>query len=220
VSGSGLFVTFEGGEGSGKSTQIERLAARLRAAGIEPLLTREPGGTPLAERVRDLLLDPAAGPGPAGEALLMEAARADLVERVLRPALAEGRVILCDRYDDSTLAYQGAGRGLDADLLAALNRFATGGLRPHLTLLYDIDPARGLARRSDSGRELNRLDRESRAFHERVRARFLDLARAEPERFVVLDAAEPPEALERHGWEALEARLRAAGIPLAGLSKS
>jgi len=220
VSARGLFVTFEGGEGSGKSTQIARLAARLRAAGIEPLLAREPGGTPLAEGVRALLLDPAGSLEPLAEALLMEAARADLVARVLRPALEQGRVILCDRYDDSTLAYQGAGRGLDPDVLARLNRIATGGLQPGLTLLYDIDPAHGLERRSGSGRELNRLDRESRAFHERVRARFLELARAEPARFVVLDAAAPEEALERRGWQALEARLRAAGIPLAGLSKS
>lgn len=217
MSAGGLFVTFEGGEGSGKSTQIARLAARLRAGGIEPLLTREPGGTPLAEGVRGLLLDPAGSLEPLAEALLMEAARADLVARVLRPALERGRVILCDRYDDSTLAYQGAGRGLDADVLAQLNRIATGGLRPDLTLLYDIDPARGLERRSGSGRDLNRLDRESREFHERVRARFLELARAEPGRFVVLDAAAPVEALERQGWEALEARLRAAG---PGLSKS
>jgi len=220
VSARGLFVTFEGGEGSGKSTQIARLAARLRAAGIEPLLAREPGGTPLAEGVRALLLDPAGSLEPLAEALLMEAARADLVARVLRPALEQGRVILCDRYDDSTLAYQGAGRGLDPDVLARLNRIATGGLQPGLTLLYDIDPAHGLERRSGSGRELNRLDRESRAFHERVRARFLELARAEPARFVVLDAAAPEEGLERRGWQALEARLRAAGIPLAGLSKS
>jgi dTMP kinase len=220
VSAGGLFVTFEGGEGSGKSTQIERLAARLRGAGIEPLVTREPGGTSLAEGVRSLLLDPAGSPEPLAEALLMEAARADLVARVLRPALAAGRVILCDRYDDSTLAYQGAGRGLDPDVLARLNRIATGGLRPDLTLLYDIDPAHGLARRSGSGRDLNRLDREPRAFHERVRARFLELARAEPARFVVLDAGLPEEALERRGWDALEARLRAARAPGAGLSKS
>ncbi len=213
----GLFVTFEGGEGSGKSTQIARLAARLEAAGIAPLRTREPGGTPLAERVRDVLLDPGGAPEPLAEALLMEAARADLVARVLRPALAAGRVILCDRYDDSTLAYQGAGRGLDPDMLATLNRIATGGLVPDLTLLYDIDPGRGLERRSGSGREMNRLDRESRAFHERVRARFLELAAARPERFVVLDATEPEADLERHAWEVLETRLRAIG---AGLPKS
>ena len=140
---TGLFVTFEGGEGSGKSTQLARLAARLRARGIEPLVTREPGGTPLAEGIRDLLLDPARRPGAMSEALLMEAARADLVASLVRPALAAGRVVLCDRYDDSTLAYQGAGRGLDPGLLAILNRAATGGLEPGLTLLYDVPPAGG-----------------------------------------------------------------------------
>jgi len=145
---SGLFVTFEGGEGSGKSTQLERLAARLRAQGPEPVMTREPGGTPFAERVRGLLLDSPDPPGPLAEALLMVAARADLVRRVLEPALRSGRVVLCDRYADSTLAYQGAGRGLDMALLSALNRAATGGLMPDLTLLFDIDPAIGMARRT------------------------------------------------------------------------
>src|SRR5262245_39323360 len=124
----GLFVTLEGGEGTGKSTQLERLAARMRARGIVPLVTREPGGTPLAEGIRSLLLDPGRQPNPLSEVFLLEASRAELVARVIRPALLEGRVVLCDRYDDSTLAYQGAGRGLELDLLARLNRAATGGL--------------------------------------------------------------------------------------------
>jgi dTMP kinase len=208
----GLFVTFEGGEGSGKSTQLERLAARLRASGVGPLVTREPGGTPLAEGVRALLLDPEGSPDAMAEALLMEAARADLVATVLRPALHAGRIVLCDRYDDSTLAYQGAGRGLDAEMLRTLNRFATGGLRPDLTLLYDIDPAVGIARRAESGKALDRLDRESLAFHLRVRERFLDLARAEPKRFVVLDASGSAAELEARAWSALEPRLAAAGL--------
>ncbi len=208
---SGLFVTFEGGEGSGKSTQVGRLAARLRARGIEPLLTREPGGTPLAEGIRALLLDPARRPGPMAEALLMEAARADLVANLLRPALAAGRIVLCDRYDDSTLAYQGAGRGLDGALLEAMNRGATGGLKPQLTLLYDIEPATGLARRGAAGGDTNRLDREPAEFHARVRARYLELAAAEPSRWVVLDATASPDELERLGWAVLEARLAASG---------
>ena len=208
---SGLFVTFEGGEGSGKSTQLARLAARLRARGLDPLVTREPGGTPLAEGIRELLLDPARRPGAMSEALLMEAARADLVAVLLRPALAAGRVVLCDRYDDSTLAYQGAGRGLDAGLLAGLNRAATGGLVPHLTLLYDVPPAVGLARRENAAGDTNRLDREPADFHARVRRRFLELAAAGPERWVVLDATATPDELERLGWSALEARLAAAG---------
>ena len=208
---SGLFVTFEGGEGSGKSTQLVRLAARLRARGLEPLVTREPGGTALAEGIRDLLLDPARCPGAISEALLMEAARADLVANLVRPALAAGRVVLCDRYDDSTLAYQGAGRGLDPGLLAVLNQAATGGLEPGLTLLYDVPPQVGLARRESAAGETNRLDREPADFHLRVRQCFLELAAAEPERWVVLDATATPDELERLGWAALEQRLAAAG---------
>jgi dTMP kinase len=207
---AGLFVTFEGGEGSGKSTQLARLAARLRARGLEPLVTREPGGTALAEGIRDLLLDPARRPGAMSEALLMEAARAELVANLVRPALAAGRVVLCDRYDDSTLAYQGAGRGLDPGLLALLNRAATGGLVPALTLLYDVPPEVGLARRERAAGETNRLDREPADFHLRVRRCFLDLAAAAPERWVVLDATAPPDELERLGWAALEKRLAAA----------
>ena len=204
---TGLFVTFEGGEGSGKSTQLARLAARLRARGLEPVPTREPGGTPLAEGIRDLLLDPARRPGAVSEALLMEAARADLVAHVVRPALAAGRVVLCDRYDDSTLAYQGGGRGLDAGLLATLNRAATGGLVPDLTLLYDVPPELGLARRESAAGDTNRLDREPTEFHARVRRRYLELAAAAPERWVVLDGAAPPDELEHLGWAALERRL-------------
>jgi dTMP kinase len=209
---SGCFVTFEGGEGSGKSTQLERIAGRLRARGLDPLVTREPGGTPLAEGIRELLLDPVRRPSAMTEALLMEAARAELVANVIRPGLAAGRIVLCDRYDDSTLAYQGGGRGLDAELLRALNRAATGGLKPVLTLLFDLDPAAGLARRARSAGSLNRLDREPEAFHARVRARYLELARAEPGRFVVLDAALPPERLEALAWAALEPRLITLGV--------
>ncbi len=208
---SGLFVTFEGGEGSGKSTQVARLAARLRARGVEPLLTREPGGTPLAEGIRALLLDPIRRPTAMAEVLLMEAARADLVANLLRPALAAGRVVLCDRYDDSTLAYQGAGRGIAGALLETLNRAATGGLKPDLTLLYDISPAQGLARREAAEGAMNRLDREPAEFHARVRARFLELAAAEPGRWVVLEGSASPDELERRGWAALEERLAGRG---------
>lgn len=203
----GLFITFEGGEGTGKSTQLERLAARLRARGIEPVVTREPGGTPLAEGIRALLLDTRPAPQPIAEAFLMEAARAELVATVIRPALAGGRVVLCDRYDDSTLAYQGAGRGLDDAMLRGWNRAATGGLVPALTLLFDIDPAHGLARREGAPGEPNRLDREPSDFHVRVRDRFLTLARAEPGRFVVFDAAQPRDTLEARVWEVVAARL-------------
>ncbi len=197
-------MTFEGGEGSGKSTQLGRLAARLRAGGADPLVTREPGGTPVAEGIRALLLDPAHRPVGATEAYLMVAARADLVARAIRPALAAGRTVLCDRYTDSTLAYQGAGRGLDAAFLAELNRVATGGLVPDLTLLFDLDPDRGLARREAVPETSNRLDQEPLVFHRRVRDRYLELAAAEPGRFRVLDASVDPDRLERAVWQAFQ----------------
>lgn len=207
---AGLFVTFEGGEGSGKSTQLGILAERLQATGTVPLVTREPGGTPLAEGIRALLLDPSHAPGAIAEALLMVAARADLVATRLRPALEAGRVVLCDRYGDSTLAYQGGGRGLDPARLAEWNRAATGGLVPDLTLLFDLPPNVGLARRAVAEGTPNRLDLESEAFHARVRQRYLELARAEPGRWVVLDAALAPDALAARVWAAVAERLHAA----------
>ena len=146
----------------------------------------------------------------------MEAARAELVATALKPALAAGRVVLCDRYADSTLAYQGAGRGLDLAMLHEWNRVATGGLDPDLTLLYDLDPAIGLERRAGDHGVPNRLDRESLEFHARVRACFLELARAEPGRFVVIDAGAAPAAVERRTWEAVEGRLAGAGTRAAG----
>lgn len=206
----GLFVTFEGGEGSGKSTQLARLAERLRALGLDPLLAREPGGTPLAEGVRSLLLDPDRRPSALAEVFLLEASRAQLVEFVLRPALEAGRVVLCDRFDDSTLAYQGGGRGLDDSLLHALNRAATGGLRPDLTFLLDAPHELGLERRIREG-SVNRLDREPEDFHARVRRRYRELAAAEPDRIRVVDATRSPDAIAEELWRALEPRLRAAG---------
>lgn len=196
----GLFITFEGGEGTGKSTQVGRLAARLAASGHAPVVVREPGGTPLAERIRALLLDGDATPEPLTEVLLLEAARADLVSKVIRPALGADRVVICDRYADSTLAYQGGGRRLDMDLLRQLNRIATGGLLPDLTLLFDLDPRIGLERRGSSVDPLNRLDREPLEFHERVRAEYQRLARAELNRFTVLDATQAPADLEARIW--------------------
>lgn len=206
----GLFVTFEGGEGSGKSTQITRLAARLKALGRDPFVTREPGGTPLAESIRGLLLDATTAPGAMTEALLMVAARSDLVSTSIRPALKAGRVVLCDRYTDSTLAYQGAGRGLESATLVSWNRAATGGLTPDLTLLFDVTPELGLARRARAAGTANRLDLEPEAFHDRVRARYLELAELEPERFIVLDAALSPEQLETAVWAAVSLRLAPA----------
>lgn len=207
----GLFVTLEGGEGSGKSTQLVRLAERLRALGFDPLLAREPGGTPLAEGVRALLLDADRRPNALAEVFLLEASRAQLVENVLRPALESGRVVLCDRFDDSTLAYQGGGRGLDDSLLRSLNRAATGGLRPRLTFLLDAPHEVGLERRVREG-SVNRLDREPGDFHARVRRRYLELAAAEPERFRVIDATRPSDQIEADLWSALEALLRESGL--------
>ncbi len=198
----GLFVTFEGGDGSGKSTQLARLAARLASLGLEPLVTREPGGTPLAESIRALLLDPERRPEPIGEAFLMLAARSDLVARVIAPALAQGRIVFADRYTDSTMAYQGHGRGLDLAMLRAWNTAATGGRQPDLTLLFDLPAAGGMARRAGSAGRTNRIDQEPLQFHERVRRGYLELARAEPNRIVVIDAIPNPEAVERAVWAA------------------
>ncbi|HEY3217297.1 MAG TPA: dTMP kinase [Candidatus Eisenbacteria bacterium] len=206
----GVLVTFEGGEGSGKSTQVARLAGRLRGRGLEPVVVREPGGTPFAEAVRSLLLDSMPAPNAVTEALLVEAARADLVLRRIRPSLETGHWVLCDRFTDSTLAYQGAGRGLELELLAAWNRAATGDLKPDFTLLLDVDPALGLGRRARDGAEPNRLDREPLEFHRRVRECFLSLARKEPRRFVVLDGALDVDRVEALVWSALEPRLTAA----------
>jgi dTMP kinase len=204
---AGLFVTFEGGEGSGKSTQLARLEERLRRSGFDPLVVREPGGTPLAETVRGLLLDPATPVAAVTEALLMVAARSDLVATRLKPALESGRIVICDRYTDSTLAYQGGGRGLEGGMLASWNRAATGGLVPDLTLLFDLEPELGLARRAAAHGGANRIDLESEAFHTRVRERYLQLARAEPARFAVLDADRPPQELAERVWSAVASRL-------------
>jgi dTMP kinase len=203
----GLFVSFEGGEGSGKSTQVARLAARLRSLGHDPLVTREPGGTPVGEGIRALLLDHERRPTALTEALLMVASRAQLAATVLRPALEAGRIVLCDRYGDSTLAYQGGGRGLDGAMLAAWNRAATDGLAPALTVLFDLPTAVGLDRRHAAAGATNRLDREPAEFHERVRRRYLELAAAEPERWVVLDGSVGTDDLEDRVWQVIGPRL-------------
>ncbi len=190
-----LFLTFEGPEGAGKTTQIARLENALADLGHTVTRTREPGGDAVGERVRDLLLH-SGTPGSVGaeaELLLFAAARAQNVASVVRPALAAGRVVLCDRFTDSTLAYQGAGRGLPADVIAMLNAFATGGLVPDRTFLLDLPPALGLARQRAT--EQDRLDREDLAFHERVRESFLVIAAREPGRVIVLDAARAPDAV-------------------------
>nr|WP_246884238.1 dTMP kinase [Pseudomonas protegens] len=188
---TGLFITLEGPEGAGKSTNREYLAERLRAAGIEVLLTREPGGTPLAERIRDVLLTPLEEVMNADtELLLVFAARAQHLATVIRPALERGAVVLCDRFTDSTYAYQGAGRGLSLARIAALEDFVQGELRPDLTLVFDLPVDVGLARASARGR-LDRFEQEGQAFFQRVREAFLARAAAAPQRYVLVDAAQP-----------------------------
>ena len=181
-----VFIAFEGGDGAGKSTQVARLAARLRERGHEVVTTREPGGTELGAVIREQLLH-GAQVGPRAEALLFAADRAHHVDTLIRPALERGAVVLTDRYVDSSVAYQGAGRDLDAAEVASLSAWATGGLVPALTVLLDVSPQTGRRRRS--GRAADRMETEAEAFHERVRRHFLDLAEAAPERYLVLDAA-------------------------------
>jgi dTMP kinase len=203
MSARGLFVTFEGGEGSGKSTQIKRVARQLEAAGVAVRVLREPGGTTAGERIRAILLDPeSAGMDARTELLLYEAARAQLVAEVVEPALASGEVILCDRFFDSTTAYQGYGRGLDLDEIDALNRAATGGLAPHRTVLLDVDPSIGLGRATRGGAD--RLESEDLAFHQRVRAGFLKIAQAEPERFRLVDGTGSADMVAHRVSHALE----------------
>jgi dTMP kinase len=191
-----MFITFEGPEGSGKTLQIKLLAEFLRSQGKQVLTTREPGGTSIGDQVRSVLtrMDNVAM-HPRTEILLFLASRAQLVEELVRPQTRGGWIVLCDRYADSTLAYQGYGHGYDLALLRGLLDFATGGLRPDMTLLLDIDPEVGLARKRGSS-EWNRLDAYQLSFHQHVRAGFLELAQAEPDRWVTVDAAQTPDAVQ------------------------
>lgn len=207
----GVFITFEGGEGCGKSTQISMLEGVLRSAGLDVVTMREPGGTRLGEMVRSLLLDPAHGEvEPRAELLLYEACRAQLVVERILPALALGSVVLCDRFYDSTTAYQGHGRGLRLDEIDELNSVATGGLTPDLTVLLDIDTVTGLARATRDGAD--RLESAGTEFHERVREGFLAIAAGEPLRFAVVDGTPAPDAVHA---EVLAAVRRVPVIELA-----
>ena len=191
----GVFVVFEGGEGAGKSTQVRRLAAALTANGRDVVVTREPGATDVGARIRGLVLDKGDAPSPRAEALLYAADRAHHVATVVRPALARGAVVISDRYVDSSLAYQGAGRTLPVSEISWLSSWATGGLKPDLVVLLDVDPNVGLSRVDSRGQGTDRLESESRAFHDRVRYAFLDLAAGDPKRYLVLDAARPAEEI-------------------------
>jgi dTMP kinase len=192
----GAFITFEGIEGVGKSTQLERLAAALAARGHRVVTTREPGGTPLAERIREIVLAPSGEPVPvAAELLLMFAARAVHTENRLRPARAGGAWVLCDRYTDATYAYQGGGRGVPDEDIAPLARLAQRGLAPDLTVLLDAPVAAALARARARRGDADRIEAETVEFFERVRARYLALATREPGRIAVIDAARDVDAV-------------------------
>lgn len=199
---TGLFVSFEGPEGAGKSTQLLRLATRLRAAGHDAVVTREPGGTPAADRIRDVILDASLRVDALTEFLLYAASRAQHVVEVIAPALDDGRVVLTDRFTAASVAYQGFGRGLDVDFVRSLNDRAASGLTPDLTLLFDLPPEVGLARVRERGAP-DRLEGADLDFHRRVRDGFLTQAAENPERWLVLDASEGPGALEAAVWEAV-----------------
>ena len=207
-----LFITFEGPEGSGKTTQIELLRGYLEEKGYSVLATREPGGTSIGDQIRAILLAPRNTEMlPASEALLFSAARAQIVNQVIRPHLTRGGIVLCDRYADSTLAYQGYGHGLDLETLHTITALATGGLKPDLTVYLDIDVEEGLRRKlaahKASNSEWNRIDRQAMAFHRRVRDGYLRMAATEPGRWLVIDATQDLEAIQALIRAGVEAKL-------------
>ena len=208
----GRFITFEGGEGAGKSTQLKRLAARLADAGRGVVATREPGGSPGAESIRDLVLQGAADRwSPVTETLLMYAARRDHIERVIRPGLARGAWVLCDRFADSTRAYQGAAGGVATALIAALESYILEDTRPDLTLIFDLPVDVGLQRAHERAGSEMRFESKGVAFHERLREGFLMIAKAEPERCAVIDAAGSLDVVEARVWAAVRERLGVGG---------
>jgi dTMP kinase len=194
----GVFISLEGGEGSGKTTQAVRLCRSLTERGYNVLPTREPGGTLIAERLRSILLEKSVEPmASETETLIILAARRQHTDQVIRPALARGTLVICDRFSDSTLVYQGYARGLDLKILRTMNDWATGGLTPHLTVLFDIPVATGLTRRRSEAVSQNRLDLETERFHTKVRAGFLALAKREPRRIRMIDARQSPDTIAR-----------------------
>lgn len=207
-----MFITFEGLDGSGKTTQVKELAAHLRARGHNVLLTREPGGTEIGDQIRGLLQDRAhIQMASETELLLFCASRAQLVSQVIRPYLANDGIVICDRFADSTIAYQGYGRGIDLDFLRAMLNFATGGLEPDLTIYLDITPEEGVARRRQAslfGEEFSRIDQLELEFHHRVQAGYQALMQAEPQRFMRIDAVQSPEQVRANILDALNERAR------------
>jgi dTMP kinase len=207
---AGKLISFEGSEGSGKSTQIARLTERLRQAGYEIVSTREPGGTGIGERIRDILLHKDEGEGmcPETELLLFTAARAQLVRTVISPALQRGAVVVCDRYLDSTTVYQGAARCLAPASVAAVNGFAVGEVMPHLTVVIDVPTEVSLARvRQRSAGRPDRIEREDAAFFQKVRDGYLQLAKDAPQRVIVVDGTQSPEAIDQKIWAEVQKRL-------------
>ncbi len=206
--GTGRFITFEGGEGGGKSTQVHRLTERLRAEGREVVATREPGGSPGAEALRDLLVKGAVDRwSPLTETLILYAARRDHVERVIRPALDRGAWVISDRFADSTRAYQGAAGGVDPAFIGELERMALGPTRPDLTLILDLPVEEGLRRAGRRGDDETRFENKGLAFHDRLRAEFLAIAQREPQRCVVVEAAFSVNEVGDSIWRALKVRL-------------
>jgi len=207
---TGKFITLEGPEGSGKSTQAKMMIRRLAELGVEAMYTREPGGTALGEEIRNILQHNQAGEAPCerAELLLFEASRNQLVEKVIRPALEKGTWVICDRFMDSTTAYQGYGRGLPVDEVKAIHHFTVNGVEPDLTLLLDLEVETGFERIAqrflELGESADRFEQEERSFHERVRQGYLKLAEEEPDRFRIVDASQEPESVSVNIWKAIE----------------
>jgi dTMP kinase len=218
----GFFITFEGGEGAGKSTQIRLLAEKLRAKGYKLLVTREPGGSPGAEAIRHVILSGAAEPfGPEMEALLFAAARSDHVEQVIRPAVQSGKIVLCDRFLDSSRVYQGGAGNLDPAYMQEMERVAINGMMPDMTLIFDIDPVEGLKRASSrrGAGQADRFEKEDIDIHQRRRRAFLDIAEKEPDRCIVIDASGNVDSVENLVTAAVFAGLEARTKATAGRAK-
>lgn len=210
MSKKSLFITFEGGEGAGKSTLISHLDVELRNSGWQTMLTREPGGSALGEHIRLLLLnhDPKTHIAPYAELFLFLAARAQHIEEVIKPALAEGKVVLCDRFNDSTIAYQGYARALGVEAVEELCRVACGGVTPDLTFYLNLDPGKGMERASKQGRVMDRMEGEKMAFHEKVRQGFLDIAAKDRDRVVVIDANQTQEQVFKQAFGIIDQKYR------------
>jgi dTMP kinase len=208
MTGRGRFISFEGGEGAGKSTQARLLRTALEAHGHSVLLTREPGGSPGAEEIRKLLVEGEPDRWtPLAETLLFVAARADHVARAIEPALASGKWVISDRFSDSTFVYQGIARGLGLEAVRSLQKAALGDFAPDLTIILDVDPRAGLERAVARGAQENRFERFDAAFHQRLRDGFLSIAAQEPQRCAVIDASAPPEAVAANVWRTVAERL-------------